>query len=340
MQSSELTNLLHQFLDIWSLEKVKSMTLDEYVNVNDKETFCQWVETKTRPLGSMKGYTSIKFGIYKREDPKVKPPKYYNDNTHSWIEEFGTTKSEAFDSVKKAIIEVIEFSEKGQFDKIDAIKIPDLFKWKIAFLYSNERLIPIYKRKVLHEIGRHFGLKINRKTKVSQIHEVMIENKPIEYSVYEFMHELYDRFGRDQEQSETKTRKPSDTINTDPYERNMKAGSYIVDNKHGKIQKALHTILIEKYGKQSVTIEDNFVDLKVTQFNYVTFYEVKSASYAIGCIRQALGQVLLYAHRDQINKTQKIIVAGQYAPSKEEKEYISFLKKQLTIEFDYINVEI
>jgi hypothetical protein len=42
--------------------------LGEYVDVEDKDIFTYWVETKMRDLGSMKGLPgSIKFGIYRRK---------------------------------------------------------------------------------------------------------------------------------------------------------------------------------------------------------------------------------------------------------------------------------
>jgi len=60
--------ILRQFLDRWSANEVRQMTLEQYVSVGDKDTFCQWLETKTRVLGSIKGVYSWKFGIYKRQD--------------------------------------------------------------------------------------------------------------------------------------------------------------------------------------------------------------------------------------------------------------------------------
>ena len=57
--------ILCDFLDRWSVDEVKRMTLDQYVSIGDKDTFCQWLETRTRILGSIKGVPSFKFGIYK-----------------------------------------------------------------------------------------------------------------------------------------------------------------------------------------------------------------------------------------------------------------------------------
>ncbi len=106
-----------------------------------------------RDLGSMKGMTSIKFGSYLRDKKKKKRPKNYrNDDEYSWMKKFGDKREEVFENVKKEILQIIEFAESGDFTKIDDIPLSDLFKWKVASLYSNERLVPIFKRDVLNKI--------------------------------------------------------------------------------------------------------------------------------------------------------------------------------------------
>ena len=250
VKTDELEELLDEFLNRWQIEDVEKMTLQEYVSVKNKDTFCQWIETKTRVLGSIKGMTSIKFGIYERKDPNEKPKNYVNDNKYSWLRAYGNNRNEVFEKVKKDVLEVIRLSVNGQFEKIDDIILPDLFKWKIAFLYSNERLIPIYKRDALFAIARHYGLKTNSGTKISEIQEVMIANKPSDKNIYDYMIELSNRFikggekGLEERKSgnekrNTKvTRQASTRRNTQSHKRTINR-SYIVEQKHNKIQEAL-----------------------------------------------------------------------------------------------------
>jgi hypothetical protein len=93
--------VLHSFLERWTIERVESMTLKEYVSVGNKDTFCQWLETKTRPLGSIKGLTSSKFGIYKRVNRNKKPKILASDSEYSWQKYYGDTSSEAFKKIKE-----------------------------------------------------------------------------------------------------------------------------------------------------------------------------------------------------------------------------------------------
>lgn len=350
MTTDELKELLDEFLDRWTIDNISNLTLQEYVGLGNRDTFCQWVETKTRMLGSIKGLTSIKFGIYERKDPAKRPKNYENDDKYSWLQGYGDNRKSAFENTKRDIIKIIQLSEVGKFEQIDNILLPDLFKWKVAFLYSNERLIPIYKRDVLFKIANHFGLKTDRNTKISEIQKVMMLNKPAYLNVYQFMRQLYDQFGENDDKKEivgTATikgqrrikRRATSRRNTNSQIRTI-TRSYVAEQKHNKIQKALEAFLIKQYGKENVILEENFVDIKLIQPDYISFYEVKSSSYASGCIKEALGQILLYSLNDRDTRPKKHIVVGQYPATDNDKQYIDFLKQNLKLKFEYINVEI
>jgi len=99
-------DILYDFLDRWTVDEVKQMTLDKYVSVGDKDTFCQWLETRTRILGSIKGIKSSKFGIYKRRDKSKKPKLLRNDNDYSWQKFYSDNDhNEAFKKIRNEICE-------------------------------------------------------------------------------------------------------------------------------------------------------------------------------------------------------------------------------------------
>jgi hypothetical protein len=349
MTVEELKNLLDEFLKRWNLDEVQKITLHDYVGLGNKDTFCQWVETKTRPLGSIKGLTSIKFGIYERKDQEKYPQKYKNDEKYSWLQKYGENREQAFENVKKDLMKIIDASEKGNFSSIDDLLLPDLFKWKVAFLYSNERLIPIYKKDILFKIAENLGLKTNKKTQVSEIQDIMMQSKPAHLSVYEYMRQLYDKFGGEIEKEERsdsepklenlRTRKPAENKNINSQVRTI-ARSYIVEQKHNKLQEALKEKLIEKFGKANVLIEENYVDIKLLQPNRITFYEVKSSPYPSDCIREAIGQLLSYTFYDTDRRIKRLIVVGQYPPNNSDKGFIQFIKDQLKVDFEYENIDI
>ena len=57
-----------EFLKVWPRERIEAMTLHEYTSYNDKDTFTYWIETKLTGLGSIKGGSSYKFGIFKHKE--------------------------------------------------------------------------------------------------------------------------------------------------------------------------------------------------------------------------------------------------------------------------------
>lgn len=95
--------LWKQFLERWPIDKIKAMTLEEYVSVDDQDTFTYWLETKTRGLGSIQGNTSIKFGIYLRRAGSVPSPQ--SGKTHgsqySWYSKYGVNEAQVFETVKQ-----------------------------------------------------------------------------------------------------------------------------------------------------------------------------------------------------------------------------------------------
>ncbi|MGI8967462.1 MAG: hypothetical protein ACR2H1_15445 [Limisphaerales bacterium] len=138
--------------------------------------------------------------------------------------------------------------------------------------------------------------------KYSAIHQAMISHKPPHLSVYEYSSELCREFGGKKKtnpriKARRTTREAATWKNTGTQTRRG-AATYIATQNHNILQEALKNKLITKYGEENVFMEQNFVDIKVVQPDRIYFYEVKSSSYASGCIIEALGQILSYAHID------------------------------------------
>ena len=322
------------------------MILEQYVSVGEKDTFCQWLETKTRVLGSIKGVYSWKFGIYKRQDQSKRPKTLYNDKEYSWLKFYGDDRSKAFKKIINEILQIIHYADTGQFEQIDNLHLPQFVRWKIAFLYSNERLIPIFKKDVLVKIANDLGLVADRHTPNSAIQRVMIAKKPARLSVYDYMMELYAKFGGGaKEEAETgerrrrrTTRRAATGKNTETQTRRGTA-AHVATQKHNKLQETLKAKLIAKYGEENVFMEENFVDIKVVQSDRIYFYEVKSSAYASDCIREALGQILFYAHQEEDERPKQLIIAGQYQPNEDEIEFMEYVKKNLNLDFGYESID-
>lgn len=85
----------------------------------------------------------------------------------------------------------------------------------------------------------------------------------------------------------------------------------------------------------------NYIDLAAkTKKGEVIFFEIKTATEARLCIRQALGQLMEYAFFPYKNTehAQKLVVVGSGDKTSEIKEYLQKLKGQFQIPIDYLQV--
>lgn len=178
--SNETTHQkLKGFLALWTLDKVKQMTLEDYSNVGSKDTFCYWIEFETEELGRIGGKPSNKFGIWKRKtDKAIISEDFLFDENYAWYKKYGRNPPEAFTTIKSHIIDIIENSLSHNFRGIDGIDLDSLAKWKIAFLYSNYSLMPIYKNLIIRKIARHFEHPNYENSRLSELHIFIVEQRP------------------------------------------------------------------------------------------------------------------------------------------------------------------
>ena len=184
--------LYNQFLQQFPFEKVGEMTLEEYTNLDKDNSFCYWLESKTYDLGSIWGGSAYKFGIFKFDKtPKDDNSKYAHDENYSWSSRLGGTAEEVFRNVRNAIVKIAGHArnaEWGEIEKIDVLW--PITTWKIAFLYSNERLLPIYdKDDMLVPLASHFGLSDAKKHSRADLYKFLIEKKG-DKDLYTFYDEL------------------------------------------------------------------------------------------------------------------------------------------------------
>ncbi|EAI3890464.1 TPA: McrB family protein [Campylobacter jejuni] len=173
------------FQEVWTLEKVKNMTLEEYTNIKkdnpNRDDFTFWIESKLDNLGSIWGGSAFKFGIYKRNDESQKESsngRLYSQN-YAWIAKYGNNENEAFNNIKEKIIQIIQASQDNNLEAIEKIDFGDAIKWKIAFHYQdveNIKIINIFSKNVLDLVSLN---EFKEKLKIYQIHKKLLENKKL-----------------------------------------------------------------------------------------------------------------------------------------------------------------
>ncbi|HDZ4972137.1 TPA: McrB family protein [Campylobacter jejuni] len=186
LDEKKLQEMLDGFLnfqEVWTLEKVKNMTLEEYTNIKkdnpNRDDFIFWIESKLDNLGSIWGGSAFKFGIYRRNDESQKESssgRLYSQN-YAWIAKYGNNENEAFNNIKEKIIQIIQASQDNNLKAIEKIDFGNAIKWKIAFHYQdvkNIKIVNIFSKNVLDLISLN---EFKEKLKIYQIHKKLLENK-------------------------------------------------------------------------------------------------------------------------------------------------------------------
>ena len=193
MENKELYQLRDEFLSTWPLERVKEMTIEEYTNLNKKDSFCYWLEAITQDLGSIWGGSAFKFGIYKRKDTKREfEENALSDGEYAWLAKYGKTKDEAFDKVKSIIVDIIEKSKARDFKAIEPIDLGNATKWKIAHLYSDNHILNVFSKEKLKEIAKRLGVEFDKKISFYDLQDLVLKQKSPEEDYFTFAGNLWD----------------------------------------------------------------------------------------------------------------------------------------------------
>lgn len=140
------SEILNTFLLKWPIEKLQEMTLQEYSNLNKSDSFCYWLEAETTELGSIWGGSAFKFGIYEKNNKEsvFNSLGRSSDDDYAWMKKYGETRDSAFQKVKALILEVANNGKNLNISAIDSIDLGDAVKWKIAYLYSDNKILNIF----------------------------------------------------------------------------------------------------------------------------------------------------------------------------------------------------
>lgn len=170
------------------IETLSGLPLEQYTNLKRSDSFCYWVESKTYCLGSIWGGTSYKFGIYEYNKKPDNPAVVTEDDRYAWYNKYNaTTRDAAYEIVLDSIVRIAEAARNGNFKEIDKEEyaISGVYKWKIAFLYADLHLIPIFKKEMLVDAARVLGLEEATSKSVSELQAFIMEHKG-EKDIFEY----------------------------------------------------------------------------------------------------------------------------------------------------------
>jgi hypothetical protein len=111
--------------------------------------------------------------------------------------------------------------------------------------------------------------------------------------------------------------------------------------RHDPMQEALYERLAAQFGAENVGTEQpsgvgTWIDLAVRHASgHYWFYEIKTANSARGCIREAIGQLLEYAHWKGGPTVDRFVVVGDREIDHATAEYLQVLKRKYKLPIYY-----
>ena len=189
---NQLHEIKRQFLERFPLESLHAMPLEVYTNLERSDSFCYWLESITYDLGSIWGGSAYKFYIFEynqSRNTEKKNGKYLRDGKYTWLASLGDNRDSVYDEVLSRIVRIASAANSGNFSEIDDIAFGDVVKWKIAYLYSKDRLVPIYSREMLERFASEYGMPDTKSRKISELQKFLVEKKGVEDGIA-FMHRV------------------------------------------------------------------------------------------------------------------------------------------------------
>lgn len=116
----------------------------------------------------------------------------------------------------------------------------------------------------------------------------------------------------------------------------IKASEYRMSLFHQKLQRDIYSFLKASSRYKDIELEKNYIDITGYKINGETeYYEVKPFIPRIA-IREAIGQLLEYAHYPSVKKADKMIIASHIEPKVEDINYIKYIRKNYNMEIYYV----
>ena len=273
--NTELYKLKEDFLEEWPIERLNTMPLEEYTNL-DKTSFCYWLEAITSDIGSIWGGSSYKFGIFKRRDTESENHdgvKAMSDGVYGWYGKYGSTRDEAFNKVKETIIEIATLSQNNTLAPIEDIDFGFSTKWKVAFLYSDYNLTNIFNIKALKTCANYLGYEDEDNSYIALNKYVLSQKGDEDY--YDFSIRIWAVFG-------------NKNSNANAFEKWLKSKNKKNSGKVNSYMRALDLLTnhfkIDIYNEDDIDVlEDLYSDLNTHQkeINGKYYFE-KAKSYSKG----------------------------------------------------------
>ena len=159
-QTTMLERKVKAFLELWPVECLKNLTIEDYHQAKNADCFISQVDSFDSTQGDPTFACYFDFwepiGLGNNE-------KYHNEKPYSWHKRLGDDPKQGFQQIKQEILDIIDAVQRRDLTAIDQIQFTKGLKWMIAFLYqdfSHPCVIPIVTETNIKRTGYELYLKM------------------------------------------------------------------------------------------------------------------------------------------------------------------------------------
>lgn len=175
-----------KFLELFPKKEILNMSMDDYVVGKGNNSFCYWIETKLKELGSIGGARPDKqFGVcYEKKNAIYKTIQKWDESLDANI---------AFGKIKNAINELLKAGEVFDIEAISNNPISEMFKSKILTMYYPEKFFNIFSSKHINYFINKLEIS-NSANNIEEKRQLLIEFKNKNESLKLFNNYFFMRF--------------------------------------------------------------------------------------------------------------------------------------------------
>lgn len=333
------------FLQIWGdIDKIKNMSLEDYTDIKNANNFTYWIETRTQACGTIKGTWATKAGIYgKASARKLSKRQYFDDGKYAWYRSLGEDRAEAFKIVREKITTVVESTLNDKLEKISEVTtIWPVFKWKIAFLYYNHnkgiKLLPIYTKRILAKFLNESSSK-----SMLELYKIAIERYDIKDldTAFDLVREIFNpnkKYEKNNYQAIENYQNRSPNLTSQSFRKAKILPEKELSQRHKEISESLERYLTKKNKDSKIFRETQYIDMVLITLDKKIYYEIKTHSKVIYCLREAIGQLLQYCYYQKADTypfADELIIIGEPIPNKYDVKYLQMLRKKYNLNLFY-----
>lgn len=174
-QDQILEDLRSNFINTFPVDYIRNkMTVAEYIEgKGNKDSFCNRLERELSGLGSIKGATASKFGIYYSQ----KYQKYLINKVWQTPKDNPNLKL-SFKKLRESIADLIEAGNSNDQKVIETHPLAPMVKMKILSIYYPEKYLNIFSKRMLdYFVFQFYGNSVSRNISLFEKQRLLLKLK-------------------------------------------------------------------------------------------------------------------------------------------------------------------